>query len=713
MSNFVGATLEIECNAVFPRAAGWGAVLHSYVKPTTELESNSIRIRRNHSDLFMKALKSRRIWGFLSISMLLAGAAHAEVSTYHEALALFTPDAYIEHVRILASDEYEGRGTGQPGNDMAAKYISEHFAAMGLKPGGVDGTWFQPFDVRKGKKLEADHAEFKISGVDDTYEVKKDWTPFPFSATGDFDGTVVFVGYGIESPDDGFDDYANLDVRDKIVLVMRYEPKSKDDGATIGGRDPSKHALFATKARVAAKHGAKAMLVVNPPLRDEKDDLYKFGREGSRETYELPMVHIKQQMASTLLSRGGLPTLEQLEKDIAEDRKSHSAALANVQVTVKSGLVSNELKTKNVLGILEGDGSTDEFVVVGGHFDHLGIAARMFGSDDKKFIHNGADDNASGTAGVLEMARVLMMSPKLHRNVLFICFSGEEMGLLGSAHYVDNPTIPLAKIRAMMNFDMIGRFSENDVMIYGVPTAEEFSAVCDRASAETGMPYKLGKSLPGNSDHYSFQQKKIPVIFPFTGLHRQYHKPEDDWELIKPDGATRILKFSYLTLVDVANMKDGPTWKDPRKRSSDSDGPAADTDNGDKSKAANKAQNGDSKVGEKSDPHAALADKDSDAAAPPMPKVRLGVVPDYSEDGKPGLRLNDVTPGSAAEKAGIKGGDRIIKIGDTPVRGIESYMLALGKFKPDDEVEIVVERDGQPLTLKAKLSPPPTPKASD
>lgn len=645
---------------------------------------------------------------------VLAGAGvrdRAAAGSHKQALGQFTADAYIEHVKVLASDEFEGRGTGEPGNDKAAAYIAEHFEAYGLKPAGVDNSYFQPFDARRGKKLSADEAAFEIVGRTGEWKLRSDWSPLPFSAVGDFEGPVAFAGYGIAAPDEQYDDYGDFDVRDKVLLIFRYEPRSADEDAALGGASPSRHALFATKAQEAARRGAKALLIVNPPGRDEKDALYRFGRDGSRETYEIPMVHIKREIAAELLRSSGLPELAELETALARDRKPLTRDLADVRVKVRTGLASNDLKTRNVLALLEGDGAADEYIVIGAHFDHLGLAPRMFSSDERRFIHNGADDNASGTSGLLELARVLSAAPRLRRSVLFIAFSGEEMGLLGSRHFVDHPTVPLPAIKAMLNFDMIGRFADDEVMIYGVPTAEEFPALLERVSAETELPFKPGKSLPGNSDHASFQARKIPVIFPFTGLHRQYHKPEDDWELIKPDGATRILRFSYLVLVELANMKDGPTWSDLRSRrptdtaaaesrpgeTGDGDGDAA----ADAAAAAAQPRPGERKP---ADPHAAAAD--SDAAAPPMPKVRMGVVPDYGFTGV-GLKLTDVSAGGAAAAAGLKGGDILVKIGDSDVRGIETYMLALGRFKPGDSVEIIYLRDEQRQTATVKLTAPP------
>ncbi|MGE0478893.1 MAG: M20/M25/M40 family metallo-hydrolase [Phycisphaerae bacterium] len=634
---------------------------------------------------------------------------------------LFNAEAYIEHVRYLASDELEGRGTGFPGNDRASEYIAEQWGALGLKAMGVDGTWFQPFEVKRGKKVVDANAVLEAGEVSDpptpatkVFTLRTDWMPFPFTATSEAAGEVVFVGYGIESSEPEYSDYAGVDVTGKLVLMFRYEPQTAEGKSRFADAETSDHALFLTKVALAAKKGAKGVLVVNPPNRKDADDkLYPFNEQRARETYELPAAHLTQSAANELLKLGGLSEVGELQKLIDDAFKPRSAPLAKLNVRLNPGVEQQVLKTRNVVGMIEGDGSTDEIIVVGAHFDHLGIATRSFrgGGDGEKFIHNGADDNASGTAGILELARALSHGPKHRRHILFIAFSGEEMGLLGSKHYVDHPTVDLAKVRAMINFDMIGRFNADRFLIYGIPTADEFEPIVKRAAERAGITYRTARSLPGNSDHASFQRKKIPVLFPFTGIHRQYHQPEDDWELINANGAVEILQFGYVIIDAVADLAEGPTWNEARRdepespaergevRPGDADTPKP--PDGDKSQDA--AKPGDAPRSADAPDRAPDRAPPGDDARPAMPTVRLGVIPDYAAEG-PGLRLEGARSGSLADKAGIQEGDRILKINDAEVRGVESYMAAMGKVKRGDVITLELDRKGEKITVKIDTS---------
>lgn len=621
------------------------------------------------------------------VAALFAGGNETEKS----ALSAYMPDAYINHLKYLASDELGGRGPGQPGIELAADYVAGKFKEFGLKPGGVDGTYFQPFDVSRGKKFEKEKAVLQFSGANITTTPGEDWTPFPFSAQDDVEAPLAFAGYGIEDKDGGYNDYDGFDATGKILLVFRYEPRTIEGDKKIT-QEATRNAHFERKASLAASKGAKGLIVVNPPDRSPTDGLYLFS--GGNETYDIPCLHVKREIAAKLLAEAKMPTLEELEAKLETDRKPLSRDLG-INAKIAPAINKNTIHTRNVLGWLDGDGTTDEVIVVGAHYDHLGITKRMFSSSGVEEIHNGADDNGSGTCGVIEMARVIASGPKLHRNVLFMTFSAEEMGLLGSRHYVKNPTVDLSRIKAMVNFDMIGRLNEDKFLIYGVGTAPEFKPLIDRACEAAELSYKAAKSLPGNSDHASFQAKKIPVIFPFTGLHKQYHQPEDDWELINADGAVKIMRMGHVIITSLANMTSGPTWNEDRK-----DGDAGEDEKGEADKA--KTENPHKQPAPAPAPAA-----NSDTAPPAMPKVRLGIVPDYGDDDRPGLLLNGIRNGSIAEKAGLKAGDRIIRINEHKVTEINSYMRAMSNYDAGQTITIVVERGGKEESLKAELTAPP------
>ncbi|MFO0839406.1 MAG: M20/M25/M40 family metallo-hydrolase [Phycisphaerae bacterium] len=604
----------------------------------------------------------RRFASLVALALIVSTAAQAGSGK-----SRFTAEAYLSHIRVLASDDLGGRGPGQPGIEKAKDYIVNHLRELGLKPMGENGTFLQEFEVTKGRTIDSDAAVLKVAGVDATWKVGEDWTPLTQSADEKIEGPLAFAGYGIEAKDFEWNDYADFDVKDKVVLIFRYEPPADDPEAKFGGRQPSEFATFQRKVRIAADHDAKAVLIVNPPSREpEKDELVPFeSARGPR--WQIPVAHVKRGVAEAMLKAAGMPKLAELEASLNKDRKPASRELGALKAELNTALKPNKVKTNNVLALLPGDGSTDEIVVVGAHYDHLGTTT----SAGKSVIYNGADDNASGTAGVLELARVISTEPKTHRNIVFMLFSGEELGLLGSKHFVEHPTFELSRVKAMFNLDMIGRFSQNKFVMHGIESGEGFKELVDKAADEAGVTYKPSHDVFGRSDHASFYRKDIPVLFPFTGTHKEYHQPEDDIELIDGDGATSVLFMSQRILTELANMKEGPAFK---------------------------KDTGEDKPDEK--------DEKADAQRT-MPGVRLGVMPGYEDDGKPGFLVESLVTGGAAEKAGILAGDRIMQIDDTKIKDIYGYMELLRSKKPGDVIEVLVERKGESKSIKVTLEAPP------
>jgi Zn-dependent M28 family amino/carboxypeptidase len=608
--------------------------------------------------------------------------------TSRNTAAYFNPSIYLDHIKYLASDELGGRGTGSEGIDRAADYIAEQFKAIGCEPAGVDGTWFQPFEVKLGKKIAPDQARLEIEGMAAPWQVERDWIPFPFSVPESVEGPLAFAGYGIKAERYDYDDYADFDAEGKVLLILRYEPKDEDPQADFGGETPSRYAFFYQKARTAAKAGAKALLVVNPPNRaPEKDELYAFDLFGSQQTYDLPMVHITREVADAILKKAGMSDLRTVQQQLDEKRASMSRDLG-LTIHLNPGIEPNRMPAKNVLGLIRGDGSTEETVVVGAHYDHLGIRPSWTQtSEPKDAIYNGADDNASGTAGVIELARAVKNGPPLRRNVLFITFSGEELGLLGSQHFVSEPTIPLTDIRAMINLDMIGRLSKTPLAIMGIDTATEFPDLVKTAAERAGIEYRGSGGRFGGSDHASFARHEVPVLFFFTGIHKQYHQPEDDWDLINAPGATQVLGLAHDLLVELADLESGPTFAESKEPAS--------------------AEHGVKRPAIEEERQAA----EGEGAPPPTDeqpsrramRVRLGIIPDMVGDDQPGMVVQTVLDGACAQAAGLKDGDRIMKIGDDTIRDIYAYMRVLQQFRPGDEVDIVVAREGKELTLKVKL----------
>jgi hypothetical protein len=373
--------------------------------------------------------------------------------------------------------------------------------------------------------------------------------------------------------------------------------------------------------------------------------------------------------ADKLLAAAGQPTLEELEKQIDADGKPHSRALSGWTLDARISITRHEVETKNVVGVLEGAGPlAEETVVVGAHYDHLGNGGMFSGSLAffSKDIHNGADDNASGTAMVLEMARRLSRRhDPLPRRVVFIAFSGEERGLLGSRYYVEHPLIPLKDTVMMVNFDMVGRLNDkHELTMIGTGTTHGIDAIVEALGPSSGLTIKKVKGLSdgfGGSDHQSFYSKDVPVLFAFTGIHRDYHRPSDDSERINFAGMSRIADYVELILLDLARRPQRPDF-----------------------------------VALTQTNHGAGRERTSFSTS-------LGTMPDYGDESKQGMKLAGVRPGGPADKAGLRQGDVIVGFAGKPVATIYDYMECMSQHKPGDQVELVIKRDGKEQKLKVTL----------
>ena len=595
----------------------------------------------------------------LAVSVLLSSAVSLPLALRAETerSAAISRDNLAAHINYLASDELGGRGVNSKGIDQAAEYIARRFLDVGLLPGGDDGSYFQRFEL-PGRTRITDRCRLEVAGKRITCEVDEDCVPMPFSSQDEFEGQVAFVGYGITNHEKNYDDYADINVQGKVALMLRYEPqrwKDENQGQL------SSHASFTTKANLAKENGAVAVVIVNPPTKEE-DELYRFRRPRPG---ALPMFHITRRFANRILAAGGLSPVEDLYDTINASTTPDSADLSGIALKGDPGLESNTPKAKNVIGVLPGEGPlADEYVVFGGHYDHLGTVpsrrGRRLGDSDasKAQIHNGADDNASGTAGVLELARIYACGAKPRRSLVFMGFTAEEIGLLGSAHFAANPTVPLEDIVAMINLDMIGRLEGRPVEIWGTGTATEFGALIDKnAQAIPNLKVNNMAEMRRDSDHASFYAKDIPVMFAFSGFHPDYHRPSDDCDKIDYDGAVAILQFVHAVADDVIEADDRPTFQEVPMRSR------------------------------------------FDV------RVRMGFRPEPAgETDIPGLGVVEVTPDNPAAQAGIKAGDRIVAINKQQIKDIMDYMRVMRSFKPGDEVDVTVTRGDLEVTVKVKLS---------
>lgn len=537
---------------------------------------------------------------------------------------------------------------------MAAGYVAGQFAAAGLAPGGPEGTYFQPFTIPSDPKLR-DETRFAVQGRGEQPVLREGYVPFGFSAQGKFEGEVVFVGYGISDLDHNYDDYAGMDVADKVILMLRREPPGLAEGSRF-----STHATFESKMKLATEKGAIAALIANQePAADDIGSLTPFGGHAKPES--IPALHVSRSLANELVTSGGLPSWSDLQKALDEERCNVSAPLKDVFVSGEVAYESTDMLARNVIGVLPGMGPhADDYVVIGGHYDHLGVR--------RGEIHNGADDNASGSAGVIEVCRALTQASYRDRSVLCMTFTGEEMGLLGSAHFVKDPTIPLDSVVVMINMDMIGRWNPDDEVnklgIQGLGTGASFQAIVERRTREAGIEYLPDLSARGPSDHASFYGAGVPSLFFFTGVHPDYHQPGDDVEKINAAGGARIATLVNSIALDLINADAAPVF---------------------------------AKVNQPA--------KIFRGAAGPAGGVVMGVMPDIEDDsGEPGWRITGVMPGGGAEKAGMKSGDRIIRIDDLSVNNLSDYRKATADKKAGDVISLIVRRGKEELTLNVELA---------
>jgi len=582
-------------------------------------------------------------------------------------------DDYLAHIKYLADDELEGRGIGTEGIAQAGDYIAEQFKRCGLEPAGDDGTFFQEFDLDLWKRIGPKTSLTSRKEGDEkvTLELGRDWTPMTLSLAETFEGSLVFAGYGISDEEKDYDDYKGIDVDKKVVLLIRYEPTFMLDDATKP-EEHSRHAQLRVKARGALDRGAAAVLIVNPVHVIAEDALQEFGH-GAQGNLGIPLYQIARAAADRLLASAGLEPVATLEKRIESDRRPVSAEAPHVQLSGTADLLSDGPRVRNVLGLRRGEGPhADEIILIGGHFDHLGKSPTMRNPNGPAQIHNGADDNASGSAGVIECARIVSAGPPPQRTMLFMTFSAEESGLLGSKHFADHPTVPIDRIVTMLNMDMIGRMKENVIQIGGQRTGEGLADLVERRVHDYGFEVKDGGGGRGPSDHTSFYAKKIPVLFFFTGLHRQYHMPEDDIDLINAKDGARVAQLVADLAYDIAALPE-------RLKYTPDATPIAMLGAGDRGPRNSIRTTGGS-------------------------RVTLGILPGM--DDRPGILADEVLSDSPAAKANLKAGDRITRVAGADISDIGSLQVALDKIKPGDTVDLVAQRGGQAVELHVAFPAP-------
>ena len=562
-----------------------------------------------------------------------------------------------EYVYFLASDSLKGRKPGTVEMNVAGEYILAHFKAAGLKPMAENG--FQYFNIVIDATLGPEN-KLSLDGYDAAF--RKEFIPLAFSSSGEVNASVVFAGYGFDLDLDSlkWSDYSGIDVKGKWVMIFRADPElDNTDSKFIPFSDTR------SKVLTAKDKGAAGVLLVTPKGLDKDDKLMALVVENNEVTSGIPVVNIRHQIADRILAAKGI-SADSLENLIIAKKKPNSFETGTL-LHGKVDVSQKHAKTANVIGLLEGNDKVlkDEYIVVGAHYDHLGFGGPNSGSrmPDTIAIHNGADDNASGTAMVMELAKKLCsQKAKLKRSIIFVSFSGEEMGLLGSKYFVNNPPVEIKKIKAMFNFDMVGRFDKekNSISISGTGTSAEGDSILK--VFEKGLPFTVTHSPDGYgpSDHASFYSSNIPVFFFTTGVHMDYHTPFDDADKLDYTAEKKIGDFSTALIVDIDNLSKDLTFKESGKKEN---------------------------VGRSGRRY----------------KVTLGIMPDFAGSEKKGLRVDGVTKDGPAYKGGMLKGDIIISVHGMKVENIYDYMARLNKLKAGMTVNVEVLRNGKVEILIIQL----------
>jgi hypothetical protein len=587
-----------------------------------------------------------------------------------EASAEIRAEDIRSHVTALASDELEGRMTGSPGARKAADYLADHLRRAGLKPLGEEGTFFQKFTFTSGVKTVPEKNKLSVA-VEGGYvgalgfEVEKDFRPLSFTANEVFEGEVVFAGYGLQVPGDGgrgYNSYAGLDVSNKVVLVLRYVP---EDVEPKRRNELNVYAGLRYKALVAREHGAKALLVVTGPNSPNAGALAPMSFDTSLAGSGIIAASVSDRAAKAILDAAG-KDLKALQTALdKEDPHAEGGFLVpKAKVRIATGVSQTKEQDRNVLAVVPpGEHQPPEYILVGAHYDHLGRGkgqSSLERSGEEGRIHHGADDNASGTALLLELAENLAAEraknpAAFKRGVIFAFWSGEEIGLIGSSHFANQPTMNLSNIAAYVNFDMVGRLNENKLNLQGVGSSSVWRKLIEKRNVAAGFNVALTDDPYLPTDVTAFYPKNLPVLHFFTGSHEDYHRPTDTADKVNYEGIERIGRFARGILMDLITADTRPDYVKVEKSTREGGGRET-------------------------------------------LRAYLGTIPDYTQEVE-GVKLSGVRGGGPAEKAGVKGGDVIIEFGGQKIKNIYDYTYAMDAVKIGKPVEVVVLRDGKPIKL--------------
>ena len=583
------------------------------------------------------------------------------------------------HVEYLCRDELEGRLTGSKGERLATAYVAAYLELLGLEPAGDDGSWFQEFEFTSGVALGSDNL---LAVGKRNYQVDEDWRPLSFSATGEFESApLVFAGYGIvaEKSDqqEAYDSYVHLDVKDKWVVVFRYLP---EDVSPEKRQQLSRPSQLRFKATFARQRGARGMIVVTGPNAQARNELVGLKMDGILAGSSLPVISVSNEVADAWLNKQG-KSLKQLQDQLDTGKQSMGFDIEDVQLSAEIDIKRIRKTGRNVLGRLPADDNPHkQTIVVGAHIDHLGRGASsssLARGDEASLPHYGADDNASGVAAMLEIAEHLAHQRKqkgksFKRDLLFAAWSGEELGLLGSDHFVKalaghksashekhSAENSHAKqsiypgIAACLNMDMVGRLDKN-VVLQGIGSSPFWRSAIERRNAVVGLPVALQEDSYLPTDASSFYLHGVPILSAFTGAHRDYHTPRDTPDKINYEGLAQIARFMGLVARGLATTDELPAYVQQ-----------------------------------------SVEKKTTDARL----RVYLGTIPDYAEEVK-GVLLSGVSKDGPADKAGLTGRDIIVELAGQKIENIYDYTHAIEGLKVGETVKIAVVRNGKRVELE-------------
>jgi len=597
-------------------------------------------------------MKSRLL--VLALAVTAAAPLPAQVATASRTRA---------HVETLASETFGGREAGSGGERLAADYIVSQLTRIGAQPLPGRRDMFQLFEFTAGSR-DGGSTISTTAGAATTAAAPTDVRALAFSDDATATGEVVFAGYGIvvpESANFGYDSYAGLDVKDKVVLVLRYFAEDADaqTKATL-----ARYSDLRYKANAARQRGAKGMLVVTGPRSPNAGELVPMTFDTAIAGSGIPAASITAKVAAALFQKSGR-SLADAQKDL-DSGNPHVAGFAlGVQVQLTTRVIREKKTARNVVAFIPATGSTSDiqkpWVALGAHYDHLGTGTggnSLASREEAGKPHVGADDNASGTAAVIALAEALSKQPQRKRNLLIALWSAEEIGLIGSKEFVTMPPVPIDQIEAYVNFDMVGRMKDNKLAAQATGTSPVWGSLIERANVRAGFDIAIQPDPYQPTDVSSFNDAAVPSLNFTTGAHTDYHKPSDTADKINYEDLDRIVDLAAAITRQLLELDVPPQF---------------------------------TKV-----------EQSSQTPSRTGLRVFTGTVPDYTAEVK-GLLLGGVVAGGPAEKAGLQKGDLIVEIAGQSITNIYDYTYALELLKIDQPVKVVYTRAGK--RIETTLTP--------